>query len=63
MLVKILNITKSMTKDFKIFYKKIIMVNFKFLNIWKTGYFEVYYNYNINFILFINYNKIYNKYL
>ena len=63
MLVKILNITKSMTKDFKIFYKKIIMVNFKFLNIWKTGYFEVYNNYNINIILFINFFEFYNKYL
>ncbi len=42
MQVKILKITKSMTKDLKIFYKKIIMVNFKFLNILKTCYFEDY---------------------
>ncbi len=53
MQVKIFKITKSMTKDFKIFYKKIIMVNFKFLNYWKTGYFEVYHNYNINIILLL----------
>ena len=52
MLVKILNITKSMTKDFKISYKKKIMVNFKFLNYCITGYIEVYNNYNINIILF-----------